>query len=111
MKHLNIDFSNVVGPMKQMNGINCGPLTRSFRDDARPWFKEARIPFSHLHDCENPYGSAVSRHPPHHLVGGKPCQNQRHEGNASEGQEACQYAASPEKHEYSGGKTDNGEYP
>lgn len=57
MKHLSIDFSRVIGPVKQMNGINCGPLTRNFHDDARPWFKEARIPFSHLHDCENPYGS------------------------------------------------------
>ena len=41
-----------------MNGVNNGPLTCNFSEDARPWFKEARIPFSRLHDTEYPFGGS-----------------------------------------------------
>ncbi len=57
MKHLHVDFNRTLGAMKPVNGVNNGPLTKNFTQDARPYFKEAGIPFSRLHDTEYPYGS------------------------------------------------------
>ncbi len=57
MKHLSVNFHETVGAVKPVNGVNNGPLTNNFRQDARPWFKEAAIPFSRLHDTEYPFGS------------------------------------------------------
>ena len=57
MKQLKVDFSQSLGPIKAVNGVNNGPLTCNFSQDARPYFKEARIPFSRLHDTEYPFGS------------------------------------------------------
>ena len=52
-----VDFSQELGPIKAVNGVNNGPLTCNFSQDARPYFKEACIPFSRLHDTEYPFGS------------------------------------------------------
>ncbi len=57
MKHLTVDFNRILGPVKPVNGVNNGPLTANFAQDARPYFKEAGIPFSRLHDTEYPFGS------------------------------------------------------
>jgi len=57
MKHLNVNFDRKLGAIKPVNGVNNGPLTCNFAQDARPYFKEAAIPFSRLHDTEYPFGS------------------------------------------------------
>ncbi len=43
--------------MKPVNGVTSGPLSKNFTQDARPYFKEAAIPFSRLYDTEYPFGS------------------------------------------------------
>ncbi|MBQ2956374.1 MAG: hypothetical protein IJE08_07925 [Clostridia bacterium] len=57
MKHLSVDFNRIVGPIKPVNGVNNGPMTCNFSQDARPYFKEAAFPFARLHDSEYPMGS------------------------------------------------------
>jgi len=57
MKHLTVDFDRIVRPIKPVNGVNNGPWTCNFSEDARPFFKEAAFPFSRLHDSEYPLGS------------------------------------------------------
>ncbi len=57
MKHLTVDFSRPAGRIKPVNGVNNGPLTCNFAQDARPYFKEAAFPFARLHDSEYPMGS------------------------------------------------------
>ena len=56
MKHLTLDFSQECGKIKPMHGVNNGPLTEDFAQDASRWFNEAHIPFSRLHDTEYPFG-------------------------------------------------------
>ena len=57
VKYLSVNFSQAIGAIKPVNGVNNGPLTCNFSQDARPYFKEARIPFSRLHDTEYPFGA------------------------------------------------------
>ena len=57
MKHLTLDFTKERGNIKPMHGVNNGPLTEDFSQDASPWFQEAHIPFSRLHDTEYPFGN------------------------------------------------------
>ena len=57
MKRLTVDFDRIVGKIKPVNGVNNGPLTCNFAQDARPYFKEAAFPFARLHDSEYPMGS------------------------------------------------------
>lgn len=57
MKHLTVDFGKIAGKIKPVNGVNNGPLTCNFTQDARPYFKEAAFPFARLHDSEYPMGS------------------------------------------------------
>jgi hypothetical protein len=57
MKHLTVNFDCIMGAIKPINGVNNGPLTCNFTQDARPYFKEAAIPFARLHDTEYPFGS------------------------------------------------------
>ena len=57
MADIRIDFSKTVGPMKPLHGVNSGPKTKVFTYNSTPYFREAEIPFSRLHDIEYPYGS------------------------------------------------------
>ena len=57
MAKISVRFSEPVGPMKPMHGVNNGPLTCNFTCDARALFREAGIPYSRLHDTEYPFGS------------------------------------------------------
>ncbi|MBQ2277509.1 MAG: hypothetical protein II333_02965 [Clostridia bacterium] len=57
MANIHIDFSKTVGKMKPLHGVNSGPKTKVFTYNASPYFCEAEIPFSRLHDVEYPYGS------------------------------------------------------
>ncbi len=57
MKKLTVNFSEAVGAIKPMHGVNNGPMTCNFSQDSTPWFLEAGIPFSRLHDTEYPFGS------------------------------------------------------
>lgn len=57
METLHVDFQKKVGPMKPVHGVNNGPITCNFTQDATEYFREAAIPFSRLHDTEYPFGS------------------------------------------------------
>lgn len=57
METLYVDFQRKVGPMKPVHGVNNGPVTCNFTQDATEYFREAAIPFSRLHDTEYPFGS------------------------------------------------------
>lgn len=57
MPNIRIDFSDTVGRMKPVHGVNSGPRTKVFTYNATPLFVEAGLPFSRLHDVEYPYGS------------------------------------------------------
>ncbi|NLE13588.1 MAG: hypothetical protein GX628_07940 [Clostridiales bacterium] len=57
MAELRIDPKNILGKMKPVHGVNNGPVTLNFTQDASRYFREAGIPFSRLHDTEYPFGS------------------------------------------------------
>ncbi|MBR5312163.1 MAG: hypothetical protein IKU40_04695 [Clostridia bacterium] len=57
MANIRIDFSKTVGKMKPLHGVNSGPKTKVFTYNSTPYFLEAGLPFSRLHDVEYPYGS------------------------------------------------------
>ena len=57
MANIQIDFSQTVGRMKPLHGVNSGPKTKVFTYNSTPYFLEAGLPFSRLHDVEYPYGS------------------------------------------------------
>ena len=64
---ISIDFSESIGDIKPLNGINNGPLSHadissdgsrvSFDFDVSDYYKSMNIPFVRLHDTEYPYGS------------------------------------------------------
>lgn len=62
---LTIDFSDVVGEIKPVNGINNGPKVHAVREgtklewslDATEYYHQCRIPFVRTHDTEFPDGS------------------------------------------------------
>lgn len=51
-----VDFTKPCGKIKPVNGVGGGPLTGNFLWDSTDYFKEARIPYSRLHDIEHPFG-------------------------------------------------------
>lgn len=55
---INIDFSKIIGPIKPAHGVGNGPLNALARDKSKE-FREARIPFSRLHDTAGQYGSGI----------------------------------------------------
>lgn len=57
MVNVNVDFSDIVGKIKPMHGVNGGPRTVAFTYDSTALFQEIGIPYSRLHDVEYPYGS------------------------------------------------------
>ena len=57
MNTLHVDFQKKIGPMKPVHGVNNGPVTCNFTQDATEYFREAGIPYSRLHDTEYPFGS------------------------------------------------------
>lgn len=57
MQTLYADFGRQIGKIKEVNGINNGPLTARFTIDHTQDFREARIPYSRLHDTEGSMGS------------------------------------------------------
>ena len=56
MDFVKVDFGQVIGPVKPVHGVNNGPVTCNFWNDARDQFVEAKIPFCRLHDTEYPFG-------------------------------------------------------
>lgn len=55
---LNCDFSNPVGPVKPMHGVNNGPIASYYNFDNFHYLTEAGIPFSRLHDTGGTFGGA-----------------------------------------------------
>ena len=62
---ISVDFADVIGPMKPLNGINNGPKAHAaFSEDGLEWeldatelYQQCRIPFVRTHDMEYPDGS------------------------------------------------------
>ena len=54
---INVNFSQAVGAIKPLHGVNNGPKTGAFHFDMSKYFADAGIPYSRLHDTEYPYGS------------------------------------------------------
>ena len=52
-----VDVSRVKGAINPLHGVNNGPVTGNFSQDATKWFRRAHIPYSRLHDPEYPFGS------------------------------------------------------
>ena len=52
MVNIHVDFTNTIGPIKAMNGVNNGPLASSFRKTSTGFalYKELEIPYARLHD-------------------------------------------------------------
>ncbi len=57
MSDITFDLTKKLGKIKPVWGVNGGPSTKAFTFDTRELYKDARIPFSRLHDIEYPYGS------------------------------------------------------
>ena len=58
MTHVKANFSSLPkGKIRALHGVNSGPMTKVFTYDTRALFREAKFPFSRLHDVEYPYGS------------------------------------------------------
>lgn len=56
---VSIDFSTSSGVIKPLHGVDCAPYSTSDRGTfATKVFKEAKIPYSRLHDCMGIYGGA-----------------------------------------------------
>lgn len=52
-----VDFSKITGKIKPLHGVNNGPLEYIFLHNTSEYFKQARIPFSRLHDTEGTYSA------------------------------------------------------
>ncbi len=52
-----VDFGKITGKIKPLHGVNNGPLEYIFLLDTSKYFKQARIPFSRLHDTEGTYSA------------------------------------------------------
>ena len=59
MNTINIDFSHADGVIRPLHGVNCAPYTpRDCGKFATNLFRQAKIPYSRLHDCMGVYGGA-----------------------------------------------------
>lgn len=56
MKSISVDFSTNIGRIKPLHGVNNGPCTNSFMNDASDLYIKAGIPSVRLHDVEGAYG-------------------------------------------------------
>ena len=57
MSMVSVDFSDKIGKINPLHGVNSGPRTYCFYMNTSEYFKEAGIPYSRLHDTEYPFGS------------------------------------------------------
>ncbi|MBQ8731797.1 MAG: hypothetical protein IJY82_03105 [Oscillospiraceae bacterium] len=62
MVKLSVDFSQDLGPIKPLNGINNGPLCFGETIDLSDRFREAKFPYSRLHDPNWPHPYEVDIH-------------------------------------------------
>ena len=56
MNNISINFENVVGNIKPMHGVGQPPILLTANFSMFHYLKEAKIPFSRLHDVAYPYG-------------------------------------------------------
>lgn len=56
MKNIKVNFLNETGEIKPLHGVNNGPSTNSFMNDASDLYIKAGIPSVRLHDVEGAYG-------------------------------------------------------
>lgn len=59
MQNITIDFSRTDGRIRPLHGVNCAPYSKNDRGAfATKVFRQAKIPYSRLHDCMGSYGGA-----------------------------------------------------
>ena len=51
---ITIDFSRIIGKVRPLNGVNNGPFVVGVNADLSSYHKEARFPYTRLHDCRWP---------------------------------------------------------
>ena len=59
MNRIQVNFNEVVGPVKAMHGVNCAPYARKTGPNQpaiEKFFTEAKLPYCRLHDCCGAYG-------------------------------------------------------
>lgn len=59
---LTIDVSRIVGTIRPLHGVNCGPLTLGGTLDLSEAFREIAPPLVRLHDCHWPNPDVVDMH-------------------------------------------------
>lgn len=57
MIKLSCDFSNTIGPVKPMHGVNNGPMVSYHNFDNFHYLTDAGVPYSRLHDTGGYFGS------------------------------------------------------
>ena len=50
VEHISVDFSQEVGRIKAIHGVNGGPVSNGENPDLSVWFREAGFPTARLHD-------------------------------------------------------------
>ena len=58
-KTIDVDFSKIIGTLKPLNGVNCGPLVTKGDFDLSTHFSEAAIKHVRLHDVALMYDNVV----------------------------------------------------
>lgn len=51
---IEVDFSQVVGTIRPLHGVNCGPIAEGFTLDLSRFFRDLRIPYVRLHSPNFP---------------------------------------------------------
>jgi len=59
---LHVDCGRVVGTIRPLHGVNCGPVADQGLTDLSAYYKELGIPLTRLHDCHWPNPDVVDIH-------------------------------------------------
>jgi hypothetical protein len=59
---LTVDCSQVVGEIRPLHGVNCGPLDQGEMVDLSAFHRELALPYTRLHDCHWPNPDVVDIH-------------------------------------------------
>jgi hypothetical protein len=61
-RNLEVDFSRIVGQIRPLHGVNCGPISENFFVDLSPLFQQLSIPYVRLVAPNFPAVNCVSVH-------------------------------------------------
>lgn len=59
---LHVDCASVIGNIRPLHGVNCGPVADQELTDVSAYYKELAIPYTRLHDCHWPNPDVVDIH-------------------------------------------------